>query len=72
MIECLHVLVIVHRPLLLRLEVRHPELLALVDEGRAGLEPEEEGEQLCACDAVDPVVVCEATDGSRLVVVLQV
>lgn len=70
MIQAIHVLVLVHGPLLWH--VVHAELLALVHERGAGLEAEEESEHLGALGAVGRVVVTEPRHRPWLVVVLQV
>lgn len=70
MVQAVDVLVLLHGPVLG--DVCHSDLLALVDKRGAGLESEEDGDELGAGGAVLGTVVGEPADRAGLVVVLEV
>lgn len=69
-INAINVFVLLNGPLLWN--IRHANLLSLVYKRRASLESMKHGNHLCTGLAVLRVIVCEAADDSRLIVVLQV
>lgn len=70
MAEAVNVLILLQGPVLGH--IGHANLLALVEEGRARLEAEENCNQLGARDTMLGIIMDEAADRSRLVVVLQI
>lgn len=70
MIQAIDILVFLHWPI--RRHVSHANFLSLVDKRRAGLESQENSDELGAIRAVLGVVVDKSANRPRLVVVLDV
>lgn len=70
MVQAIDVLVVLHTPLYRY--VCHADFLALVDERCAGLESEEDGNELGTCLPVFGPIVGKTTHGAGLIMILQV